>query len=566
MSATSPSPAFRWVPDQNPLVLLSRRDLLVACGLAGVVILLGAWQMVVGVCGVYHDDAIYVITAKALAQGQGYRLIDLPNAPLQTKYPILYPALLSIIWKIWPSFPENLLAMQGLSLLAGAATVALAYLYLVHFGYTSRGVALAAALFCATSAYFLYFNTITLSEIPYALISLLALWALERQTRSPLEKPGLQFVLGFLLGLPFLTRSIGLVLVPAGLVTLYLAGKRIHWVSLGVAFVVVPWVLWMIVGTQHSQDEIGIYYTNYGGWWSAFGWLNLSRLFLINLFCLTANIATIGFSLSDTLVKQFTPTITICVTLGSITILSIFKQLKYNKLLSLYLVGYLSIIMLWPWPPSRFIIPILPFLLGYLLNEIWIFINKYYVKYNIRYLITFLLIIILVINLSSNYMIGKSNRLDDYPYPTILKEPVSWSSYLSIFHWINHRTRPDDIIAAGLDTMVYLYTNRRSFRPFTMNPLSLFYSHHSPPLALADLIRILQAYRPKYLIQTPMPGFSEEKPFSKILNEVGVKYPGLLKTVYVGQDKRFLVYEIQAHLLAATGSSASAGQAKRAGM
>ena len=97
--------------------------------------------------------------------------------------------------------------MQGLSLLAGAATVALAYLYLVHFGYTSRAVALATALFCATSAYFLYFSSITLSEIPYALISILALWAIERQTRSPLEKPGWQIVLGLLLGLPFLTAQ-----------------------------------------------------------------------------------------------------------------------------------------------------------------------------------------------------------------------------------------------------------------------------------------------------------------------------------------------------------------------
>jgi hypothetical protein len=55
--------AYRPVPDQTNLVPLSRRDLGVACGLAGVVVLLGAWQMVVGVCGVYHDDAIYVITA-----------------------------------------------------------------------------------------------------------------------------------------------------------------------------------------------------------------------------------------------------------------------------------------------------------------------------------------------------------------------------------------------------------------------------------------------------------------------------------------------------------------------
>ena len=328
----------------------------------------------------------------------------------------------------------------------------------------------------------------------------------------------------------------------------------------------VPWVLWMIAGLQPTQDEIGIYYTNYGGWWSAFGWSNLSKLFLINLFRLTVNIATIGFSLFDTLVKKFPPTIIICLTFGSITILSILKQIRYNKLLSLYLAGYISVIMLWPWPPPCFIIPILPFLLGYLLNEIWHIVNKYHIKYNIRHLIRFILITILIINLSSIYMIGKSNRIEDYPYPTTLNEPVSWSSYLSIFHWINHRTRPDDLIAAGLDTMVYLYTNRRSFRPFAMNPLSLFYAHHSPPLALADLIRILQAYRPKYLIQTPMPGFSEEKPFSKILHEVGVKYPGLLKTVYVGQDKRFLIYEIQAHLLAATGSSASAGQEKRAGM
>ena len=31
------------------------------------VALLGAWQMVVGVCGVYSDDAIYLIAANALA-------------------------------------------------------------------------------------------------------------------------------------------------------------------------------------------------------------------------------------------------------------------------------------------------------------------------------------------------------------------------------------------------------------------------------------------------------------------------------------------------------------------
>ena len=108
-------------PPEQPIFSLSRQDIWVAFGLAVMVLVLGAWQMVLGVCGVYHDDAIYVITGKALAQGYGYRLINLPGSPFQTKYPILYPALLSVIWKIWPAFPENLLAMQWLSLLAGRA-------------------------------------------------------------------------------------------------------------------------------------------------------------------------------------------------------------------------------------------------------------------------------------------------------------------------------------------------------------------------------------------------------------------------------------------------------------
>src|SRR5262249_49748420 len=40
--------------------------------------------------GIVHDDGIYVVTAKALATGQGYKIISLPSALPQTKYPILF--------------------------------------------------------------------------------------------------------------------------------------------------------------------------------------------------------------------------------------------------------------------------------------------------------------------------------------------------------------------------------------------------------------------------------------------------------------------------------------------
>jgi hypothetical protein len=50
--------------------------------------------------GTYHDDGIYVTTAKAIATGQGYRIVSLPFEPSETKYPPLHPFLLSVIWRL----------------------------------------------------------------------------------------------------------------------------------------------------------------------------------------------------------------------------------------------------------------------------------------------------------------------------------------------------------------------------------------------------------------------------------------------------------------------------------
>ena len=66
--------------------------------LAGVTVGLGWVCVMPVVCGSFQDDGIYVVTAKSLAEGRGYRLIHLPGEPAQTKYPILYPAMLAAVW------------------------------------------------------------------------------------------------------------------------------------------------------------------------------------------------------------------------------------------------------------------------------------------------------------------------------------------------------------------------------------------------------------------------------------------------------------------------------------
>ena len=503
--------------DQIPIVSLSRQDLWLAFGLAGIVILLGAWQMVVGVCGVYHDDAIYVITAKALAQGKGYRLINEPNSPLQTKYPILYPALLAIIWKIWPSFPKNLVAMQGVSLCAGAASVALSYLYMVRFGYFTRGVAFASGLLCATSTLFLYFCTITLSETTFAFFSILALWAIDRQVRFPFDKRSSQILLGLLLALPFLSRTIGIAIIPAGLLSLYLSQQRVRWVGLGASLIAFPWILWMLIVPKLDQNQINVY-SNYLSFWSSFGGLNLLRVIILNLSFILIGIVNLTLSFISILPQKYNIIINLlCIPIGLMTITWLLIQLKYFQILHVYVVFSLCIIVLWPWPPSRFIIPFLPFVAACLLKVIQRNINKYSFSPNKKIFVIVCLILFIFINVLSVYRTEKISSSMGYPFLKPLDEPISWSSYEAVFNWINIHTQADDVVASGLDPMVYLYTGHHAIRPFAMDPLSLFYFKDSPPVSMEQIIHSLRVYQPKYLIETPMPLFNEEKPFSDLL-------------------------------------------------
>ena len=69
------------------------------------------------ILGFYHDDGVYAVTAKALAEGKGYRIISLPGEPVQMTYPIFYPLVLSVVWRIFPDFPANIPALKAPSII-----------------------------------------------------------------------------------------------------------------------------------------------------------------------------------------------------------------------------------------------------------------------------------------------------------------------------------------------------------------------------------------------------------------------------------------------------------------
>ncbi len=523
---------------------LTPRDWYVALGLVALTMLVGSWYMIPRVAGVFHDDGIYLSTAKALAEGRGYRLINLPDAPPQTKYPPLYPFLLAIVWKIFPVFPNNLVFLQYLTLFCGALVVGLAYLYLVRFGYFSRGVAAGAGALTLTSVFYIYFSTITLSELPFALTVLAALWALEKQDENPLIAPGRQFLLGVLLGLPMLVRTIGGVFVPLGLWRLWKKGTPLPWALLGMALLVLPWLAWMLlIPRWQAADSANMYYTNYLAWWYSSGRTGVGQIILDNTMLTAMHSLAVGLGLFHPGYFSFWNS-ALAFILGLITWVFVVKDVVKGRILPVFLVLNLLIILVWPWPPLRFLVPLAPFLLAYFLSWVRQVLQRVPLLQS-PWLATLLLTALLAVNVSVMARMIQVSHAGHYPLYFQSKESVTWQAYEDLFTWIKTNTQPGDVIASGLDTMIFLYTDRPAFRPFKGRPVSLFYGSPEPALGpKEEILQFLKRHEARFLVQLPMPVFSEEPHFAAAIGQILSSCPGLLKPVYTAPDSRFLVYEI----------------------
>ena len=92
------------------------RRFLVCAALVGVSLgALALWGSNKQALGLFHDDGIYVVVAKSIDRGEGYRIISLPGSPAQTKYPFFFSYLLSWIWWLNPHFPQNITAFKALN-------------------------------------------------------------------------------------------------------------------------------------------------------------------------------------------------------------------------------------------------------------------------------------------------------------------------------------------------------------------------------------------------------------------------------------------------------------------
>ena len=144
------------------------------------------WLRIDDVAGLVVDDAWYIVLAKALASGEGYRLISSATAPLLPAFPPGFPALLSSVFFVQPSYPGNLLLLKLVSIVAMAGVGVACWIDFTRHRNVPADHALWLTLAVVLTPAFVFLATSTvMAECVFTLAQVLAVIAVERVIRQP---------------------------------------------------------------------------------------------------------------------------------------------------------------------------------------------------------------------------------------------------------------------------------------------------------------------------------------------------------------------------------------------
>ena len=125
--------------------------------------------------GMHQDDSVYLSSAHSIAEGDGYVLPSVPGTPPATKYPVLYPWMLSWIWRANIPFPANIRTAIAISEFFTLAFGALAFLLLRRFRRINSLEALLLTAACVFHPAVMFLGANIMSDMPFCAFVLAAL-------------------------------------------------------------------------------------------------------------------------------------------------------------------------------------------------------------------------------------------------------------------------------------------------------------------------------------------------------------------------------------------------------
>lgn len=473
-------------PDRQKPILLG------ACAAAFVLSLLIYLLRLDKVVGLVVDDAWYVLLAKALATGQGYTLINSPTPGIHPFYAPVFPFLLSIFYRLSPNFPNNIWLLKSVSVAAMMGVGALTFSYFRRARelplYVSLALALATTLYPALV--FLATSTV-MTECVFTLAQLGAIALIERGVKAGALNSAWRYAVagGAVASFAFLTRPAGVgLLVGAGL---YLLKEKLFKPALIFAAVVAllagPWLLYSRAHapTPEQRAEQG---ANIVQSYSTQLWQRVAGQPLSGTITAGDLPERIGKNLSEIGRYDF----------GGFALYPLFRPLEPSlpmrlgeegRMVSLFfavlaLIGYISVVrermtlaevvtplsigvtLLWGWEQYRLLLPLIPFLLFYMLMGVRFFARLYQKLYdepNPRGELIPLLVVswlFVLVNLAANYQYIQ-RKYDPLP-ANGLRWIGTYEENVALIHYIGENVPKNEVIATQNPALVYLFTGNKT--------------------------------------------------------------------------------------------------------
>lgn len=461
--------------------------------------------------GVFQDDGIYVILGKSLASGEGYRYLNIPGAPNATHYPPLYPALLALLWKVYPSFPENVVLFKfANAVLLGLAAALFYRLARQVTRLPVVGAAVAVLAFTACSMVVLV-AVMALSEPLFlALLALTLLLAERAGASGRVRDAALAAVAAVVLSM---CRTIGAVVIPAMvLVFLY----RRHWRAAVVCAVVsfaglLPWQLWV---AAHAAEVPLVFLGKYGPYstWLTDAIRSEGLVFLRDVVWLNMkNLWALG-----TLLLGLRLEASAWVTIPAVLLLSLLffsgmvQLLRRAPVVALFMGAYLAVVVLWPFSPNRFlwaVWPVVGITLALGVDALWragLFVAQR-VRGTPALVMHGLAYAPLVVAAAMTAGYGTYNvRFFREETSNGVQSLVS-NRARHLAEWVLAHTAPSDVLAADDDLLIHLYTGRRTVPVGAFTPQE--YVRPQPlPIAVEQLRDIVEQYKPNYVLASTITG------------------------------------------------------------
>lgn len=450
--------------------------------------------------GAFQDDAIYTVLAKALATGEGYRMINLPGSPHATHYPPAYPFFLSLLWRLAPSFPANIVVFK----FANAAWLALAasgsYLFArTRLGW-GVGRASAAAVAGTLAIVVLLVTGVVLSEPMFMALLFPALLLAERASDTGSLR--MAVIAGLACGLLALVRTLGAVIVPAACLVL-LARRRVAAagaLAASAAVCVVPWQLWLNAWQHEVPSVLMGKYGAYGPWVAdgfreggfAFAW----EVAVANA---GAIVRFVGYALMP--VASLPPRILVIAGACVVSGLGVVVLVRRAPVTAVFLAAYAAVVVAWPFDPDRFVLAVWP-----LLTLCWLAGLESVVRWRpAGPLRVGARVAVLAVCVATVAGFGTYNWRGYRHQWWASVQRDAGSRAKPIAEWVAASTTASDVLMTDDDLIVYLYTGRRAMPTSTFVPSERV----RPPTdqeTEAAARTMLDLYRPRYYITTSAPG------------------------------------------------------------